>query len=247
MVQKVILAPFWASAKMQSDAGIYQCSGCAHNLRKTRAETTQQIAVPHGIAWISGKRPFLVLSFLFPFSFPFLIIKVFQFSDTLSDNLLLKKEPRTRDRPILIPTRRTQHESEPVLNPRPSACFETWEALSTSSYLRTLLYWNYDIYEVPSSISRAFEPGSVAFSDAMAYQRGTIAIARAFFLAPSCDGLRYYSLFLSAACSGLRQYSQFSCWCWSLIRSFTTCRVLQSAKRRFIFNQRLKLCHMPAW
>ena len=52
---------------------------------------------------------FFRLSFLFhvPFSFPFLIIKVFQFSDNLSnnlaitcDNLLLKKEPRKRDRLI---------------------------------------------------------------------------------------------------------------------------------------------------
>ena len=65
----------------------------------------------------------------------------------------------------------SQQKSEQVLNPRPSGCFETWGALSTSSYLRTLLYWN---YEVPSSISEAFERGSVAFSDVMAYQRGKI-------------------------------------------------------------------------
>ena len=28
----------------------------ARSVRKTRTETTQQIAVPHGIPWISGKR-----------------------------------------------------------------------------------------------------------------------------------------------------------------------------------------------
>ena len=43
---------------------------------------------------------FSVVLFVLRSSFPFLIVKMFQFSDNLSDNLLLKKGPRRRDRLI---------------------------------------------------------------------------------------------------------------------------------------------------
>ena len=87
---------------------------------------------------------------------------------------MLKKESRTnRTRARLIWSQQeNQQKNEQVFNTRLSGCFETWRALSTASWLRALLYWN---YEVPSSISRAFERGSVAFSDAFAQHRGTIA------------------------------------------------------------------------
>ena len=101
------------------------------------------ISLLFDLSFLLPSFPFLVLSFLFPFicstvilvpryvpfSFPFLIIKVFLFSDNLSDNLSIimcwKKGTPDEGQTHLIPTRRTQQKKEQVLNPRPSGCFRS--------------------------------------------------------------------------------------------------------------------------
>ena len=49
----------------------------ARSVQKTRTETTQQIAVPHGIPWISGKRQPPSAFIYINIKSPFIYIKSF--------------------------------------------------------------------------------------------------------------------------------------------------------------------------
>ena len=51
----------------------------AHNVRRTRTETTQQIAVPHGIPWVAGKRHLLSDMYIYIYLILYYILYVYTY------------------------------------------------------------------------------------------------------------------------------------------------------------------------